>query len=67
MSAPRNVPLIERQADARVLAAQIEEHRRDCTGGKSCPELAEMRAELTAIRREIATWFDPPADAETLF
>ena len=68
MTGPRNVPLIERRADARDLQARIDEHRRQGAKCKpACDELVQMRAELKAIREEIRTWFAPGPDQEELF
>ena len=64
---PRNVPLIERRADARVLEDQIREHRKDCRYAGRCPEARAMREELKAIREELRTWFAPGADQPPLF
>jgi hypothetical protein len=68
---PRNVPLIERRADARVLEGKIRDHKRGCldcarTRGQ-CSAAAVMRKELKAMREELRTWFAPGPDQATLW
>lgn len=68
MTAPRNVPLIERRADARDLSQRISEHKHDGQRCKpACAELVKMRKDLAAIREELRTWFDPGPDQPDLF
>ena len=65
----RSVALAERRADARILEQEIKDHRADCAscGTAKCALYRHLVSELKQVRHEIAHWFDPPADAETLF
>ena len=72
MANPRNVPLIECRADARVLEDKIREHKKDCqdcawSAKGQCGNAQAMRNELKAIREELRTWFESGPDQETLF
>ena len=67
MSAPRNVPLIERRADVKRLEEEIRQHKADCDKAPRCETYKELAAELKAARDEIRTWFAPGPDQGELF
>lgn len=64
----RSATLAEYKAEARALAERLDAHEHVGTPMPRCrcEEATAMRKELRERRKAIATWFDPPADAETL-
>jgi hypothetical protein len=65
----RNVPLAEARARVRQLDTDLKDHKTyclDCRPRAACQEARDMAAELTALRRDIKTWFDPGPDQGAL-
>ena len=67
MARLKSVPLIERKAEVAALAEAEKAHLADCARGNSCPELKEIRAKLKQGRADLAGWFKPGSDDESLF
>lgn len=64
----KSATLAEHRAITKALAESAEAHRHNGEKCKpACEELREMRAALRKRKKDEATWFDPPADAGSLF
>ena len=73
MTAPKGIQaltLAEKRAEASGIDIAMKRHAAFCAGCRGrnrCDKWKAMGADLRKVRDEIAHWFDPSPDMETLF